>query len=683
MGSTSHGYIYIYHNTMYNYDPGNGPSMFGSNSRAYNEVYRNNMIDTASCALYYRAEAGNETNDLDSDCWQSDSSTQKFRWGNELGPTGDGKFTNFEDFQAYTGQEQHGIFADPLFTDPDGGNFELLEGSPCRDAGVVLPGFNDENSPWPYQGSAPDIGAYELASGPPPPLGPLHHIIVTPASLTLNTGQTQQFTATGYDQNDNIITGLSFVWSVVDPDAGSVDGNGLFTAGTVEGTYPDVVKAEADSTAGYASVSITVNPPNSAPVAVDDAYSVDENTTLTTAAPGVLVNEIDEDDDITVTSSKYDVSSMRRDAESYVRADMGAGHFSDFEHLVTVHVSSVDSHGAASFWGLSNSSNTYGQQDDNDEGLAGWLWYNEIGVCDFTNDNEDWYVGSPPDTYYCTIKRDGTTLSMKIYSDADRTDLLDTLSITCGTDTYQYVFGVMSRESDADPSDSISFYSENLDLQEGAAVPGVSANDSDVDGDPLTAVLVSSVTNGTLTLNADGSFSYTPAADYNGSDSFTYVANDGTADSNTATVSITVNPTSLDHIVVTPSTADVKASGSQQFTATGYDQYDNEVPITPSWSTDVGSIDESGLFAAQGTAGVSGYVKATVDAIEGQAVVNIVDGYALGDADGDGSVTSLDITKLERIIMGLDDPTAGADASEDGSINTLDITKIELIIMGG
>ena len=41
---------------------------------------------------------------------------------------------------------------------------------------------------------------------------------------------------------------------------------------------------------------------------------------------------------------------------------------------------------------------------------------------------------------------------------------------------------------------------------------------------------------GTLTLNADGSFTYTPAANYNGTDSFTYKANDGSADSNAATV---------------------------------------------------------------------------------------------------------------------------------------------------
>jgi hypothetical protein len=71
--------------------------------------------------------------------------------------------------------------------------------------------------------------------------------------------------------------------------------------------------------------------------------------------------------------------------------------------------------------------------------------------------------------------------------------------------------------------------------------PGVLGNDTDADGDPLTAALVSSTSNGTLALNADGSFDYTPNAGFNGSDSFTYHANDGTVDSNIATVNITVN----------------------------------------------------------------------------------------------------------------------------------------------
>ena len=45
---------------------------------------------------------------------------------------------------------------------------------------------------------------------------------------------------------------------------------------------------------------------------------------------------------------------------------------------------------------------------------------------------------------------------------------------------------------------------------------------------------------GTLTLTADGSFSYAPNGNFAGSDSFTYKAHDGTVDSNTVTVAITV-----------------------------------------------------------------------------------------------------------------------------------------------
>jgi VCBS repeat-containing protein len=74
------------------------------------------------------------------------------------------------------------------------------------------------------------------------------------------------------------------------------------------------------------------------------------------------------------------------------------------------------------------------------------------------------------------------------------------------------------------------------------AAAGVLANDTDADGDPLTATLVAGPTNGTLTLNADGSFSYTPSANFNGSDSFTYSASDGTSSTDPITVTITVNP---------------------------------------------------------------------------------------------------------------------------------------------
>ena len=73
------------------------------------------------------------------------------------------------------------------------------------------------------------------------------------------------------------------------------------------------------------------------------------------------------------------------------------------------------------------------------------------------------------------------------------------------------------------------------------AAAGVIGNDSDIDGNALLAVLVTGPAYGSLTLRADGSFTYTPTADYNGTDSFTYVANDGTANSNITTVSLTID----------------------------------------------------------------------------------------------------------------------------------------------
>ncbi|MEK7353992.1 MAG: kelch repeat-containing protein, partial [Chloroflexota bacterium] len=57
-------------------------------------------------------------------------------------------------------------------------------------------------------------------------------------------------------------------------------------------------------------------------------------------------------------------------------------------------------------------------------------------------------------------------------------------------------------------------------------------------------------------------------------------------------------------------------------------------------------------------------------------------GIIPGDANGDGVVNAIDITKVERIIAHLDSPTPGADANQDGNINALDITKVERIIAG-
>ena len=85
---------------------------------------------------------------------------------------------------------------------------------------------------------------------------------------------------------------------------------------------------------------------------------------------------------------------------------------------------------------------------------------------------------------------------------------------------------------------------DNDTTQEGTTLTipasGVLSNDTDPDGDPLTAVLHEGPADGTLTLNADGSFVYTPNAHFRGTDTFTYYANDGQADSNLVAVNINV-----------------------------------------------------------------------------------------------------------------------------------------------
>lgn len=71
------------------------------------------------------------------------------------------------------------------------------------------------------------------------------------------------------------------------------------------------------------------------------------------------------------------------------------------------------------------------------------------------------------------------------------------------------------------------------------AAPGLLGNDTDVDGDGLTAELVSGPRRGTLALAADGSFTYRPRLlALTGTDTFTYRACDGTTCSAPSTVSI-------------------------------------------------------------------------------------------------------------------------------------------------
>ncbi len=133
---------------------------------------------------------------------------------------------------------------------------------------------------------------------------------------------------------------------------------------------------------------------------------------------------------------------------------------------------------------------------------------------------------------------------------------------------------------------------------------GVLDNDTDVDGDPLTAVLVSNVSNGSLTLDSDGSFSYTPDAGTT-SDSFTYKANDGTEDSNTVTVSINVAANQPATITGDDSGTVTEAGVPGPGTPTDTGDLD---------STDPDNADDSFQAVSSPTASISGYGTFTVTA---------------------------------------------------------------------
>ena len=83
-------------------------------------------------------------------------------------------------------------------------------------------------------------------------------------------------------------------------------------------------------------------------------------------------------------------------------------------------------------------------------------------------------------------------------------------------------------------------YSLQISGVEDTEITGEAATDPFADH--LTFRVLSSVSNGQLTLNPNGAFSYRPNPDFNGTEAFTFIADDGNTDSNVATISVTVNP---------------------------------------------------------------------------------------------------------------------------------------------
>jgi hypothetical protein len=120
-------------------------------------------------------------------------------------------------------------------------------------------------------------------------------------------------------------------------------------------------------------------------------------------------------------------------------------------------------------------------------------------------------------------------------------------------------------------------------LQVGAAA-GVLANDTDAENDPLTAQLVSQPAHGSVTLNPDGSFLYTPAAGFGGPDTFTYKASDGQALSQATTVTVIVdNPPVVTSSNLFLSSPSVNEGGSVSLTGAFSDVKTQAHTVTIDW----------------------------------------------------------------------------------------------------
>ena len=153
------------------------------------------------------------------------------------------------------------------------------------------------------------------------------------------------------------------------------------------------------------------------------------------------------------------------------------------------------------------------------------------------NNAEIWYVANPTQTTYTASVPQPTNDTFRVVTMTfANTDGTDVSNVWCNP-----VFLDMNPAAvNHAPSALADAFSTARDTPLSVTAPGVLGNDTDPDGDALTAAIATGPAHGTVTLGLLGGFLYTPAAGYAGPDSFTYTANDGRGGSATATVTIEV-----------------------------------------------------------------------------------------------------------------------------------------------
>ena len=433
--------------------------------------------------------------------------------------------------------------------------------------------------------------------------GPLATITVTPNPVTLQTGATQQYTAVGKDAAGNVVT-FTPTWSVV-ANGGSINGAGLFTAGTVTGTYANTVQASSIGIIGTATVTVTAGPLASITV---------------TPNPQTLA-----------TGGTQTYTAVGKDANGNVVA-------------ITPVWSVAAGGGTITAAGVFTAGSTAGTYTNTVKATSGAI--SGTATVTVTAGALATITVSPNPA---TLAVGATTTFTAVGKDANGNVVAITptwavvagggsIDIASGLFTAGTVTGTFTNTVRASVGGIAGFATVNVTpgplatitvTPNPATVPMnsnqlFSAVGSDANGNAVSITPVWSVANGGGTINS-GSGLFT-AGGAPGTFTNTVVATSG-AISGSATVTVTAGGPVLTTITVTPNPANVQTNGQQQFTAVGRDGNGNVFPFTPTWSVANGGgtiNSSSGLFTAGNVTGTfTNTVVASSGAVSGSATVNV------------------------------------------------------------